>query len=181
MQAVRQCTVCATRHTDVLLLRTNMAALRRGVACLRLLRTPAVQRFGRWTHVVRTSVGVGGGLCAVPFTQRRYLASLGKLTPAEEDSIWQVIIGQRMNVSERLEVCKRFESTWTNALNLCEMAAEAATHIHLAQTQVSDVQKLSKDAEKKLAESKVEEIQRMAEYSGSREEHELHEAYLRED
>ncbi|KAG7250214.1 hypothetical protein CRUP_008099, partial [Coryphaenoides rupestris] len=98
MQAVRQCTVCATRHTDVLLLRTNMAALRRGVACLRLLRTPAVQRFGRWTHVVRTSVGVGGGLCAVPFTQ----------------------------VSERLEVCKRFESTWTNALNLCEMAAEAA-------------------------------------------------------
>lgn len=235
-----------------------MAALRRGAACLSFLRssasvfvnkrTPTVQRFGRWTGVVRTSLAslsVGSGLCAVPFTQqvenlshdclikraaslvtdsastylsqttlalidaltdyatavhtliaiqRRYLASLGKLTPAEEDSIWQVIIGQRSKLSERLEVCKRFEWTWTNALNLCELAAEAAytsgaeqasitvrTHIQLSQTQVSEVQKISKDAEKKLAEAKVEEIQRMAEYTGSREDHELHEAYLRED
>lgn len=31
--------------------------------------------------------------------QRRYLTSLGKLSPAEEDSIWQVIIGQRAKVS----------------------------------------------------------------------------------
>lgn len=30
--------------------------------------------------------------------QKRYLASIGKLTPAEEDSIWQVIIGQRVEV-----------------------------------------------------------------------------------
>lgn len=233
-----------------------MAALRRGAACLSFLRNsasvlvhkrnPTVQRFGKWTDVVRTSMAslsVGSGLCAVPFTQqvenlthdclikraaslvtdsastylsqttlalidaltdyakavhtliaiqRRYLSALGKLTPAEEDSIWQVIIRQRTDVSDRLEVCKRFESTWTNALNLCEMAAEAAytsgaeqasvtvkTHIQLAQTQVSAVQMISKDAEKKLAMAKVEEIQRMAEYTGSREE--LPEAYLRED
>ncbi|CAL8362276.1 unnamed protein product [Merluccius merluccius] len=263
MQAVRKCAVCATtrplqNRADVIMLNTNMAALRRGAACLSFLRSsasvlvhkrkPTVQRFGRWTDVVRTSMAslsIGSGLCAVPFTQqveslshdclikraaslvtdsagtylsqttfalidaltnyakavhtligiqRRYLESLGKLTPAEEDSFWQVIIRQRSDVSDRLEVCKRFESTWTNALNLCEMAAEAAytsgadqasitvrTHIQLAQTQVSEVQKVSKDAEKKLAEAKVEEIQRMAEYTRAREEYELHEAYLRED
>lgn len=42
--------------------------------------------------------------------QKRYLNSLGKLTPAEEDSVWQVIIGQRAKVSLhcslRLEVFK---------------------------------------------------------------------------
>lgn len=31
--------------------------------------------------------------------QRRYLESLGKLSPAEEDTIWQLIIGQRAEVS----------------------------------------------------------------------------------
>lgn len=31
--------------------------------------------------------------------QKRYLASLGKLTPAEEDSLQQVIIDQRAKVS----------------------------------------------------------------------------------
>ena len=55
------------------------------------------------------------------------------------------------------------------------------THIQLAQTQVSEVQKISKDAEKKMAEAKVEEIERMAEYAGLQVEHELPEAYLRED
>lgn len=43
---------------------------------------------------------------------------------------------------------------------------------------------MSLDAEKKLAETKVDEIQRMAEYAAFLEdgdEHEIHEAYLRED
>lgn len=31
--------------------------------------------------------------------QKRYIASIGKLSPAEEDSIWQVIIGQRVEVN----------------------------------------------------------------------------------
>ncbi|KAM3875544.1 diablo, IAP-binding mitochondrial protein a [Diretmus argenteus] len=270
MQAARQCSVCASRsaggllqsRTDILLLRTNMAALRRGAACLSFLRTsasvlvsyrkPNIQRLGKWTDVVRTSIAslsVGAGLCAVPFTQqaqnlshdslirraasmvtnsastflsqttlglidaltdyskavhtlialhRRYLASLGKLTPAEEDSIWQVIIGQRATVGDRLDECKRFESNWVNAVNLCEMAAEAAytsgaeqasitvrMDVQVAQSQVEEARKLSMDADKKLAEAKVEEIQRMAEYTSfldkSGEEHEVHEAYLRED
>jgi len=271
MQAARQCTMCASRvttggllqsRTDILLLRTNMAALRRGAVCLSFLRSsasvlvnnrrPTFQRLGRLTDVVRTgvaSLSVGTGLCAVPFTQqaenlsheslirraasmvtdsscvylsqttlavvdalteyskavhtlvalqRRYLASLGKLTPAEEDSIWQVIIGQRAEASDKHDTCKRFESTWMNAVRLCEMASEAAyssgaeqasitarMNVQMAQSQVEEARKISKDADKKLAEIKAEEIQRMAEYASyldkNGEEHEIHEAYLRED
>lgn len=58
------------------------------------------------------------------------------------------------------------------------------TNIQVAQSQVEEARKLSADADKKLAETKVEEIQRMAEYAAFRdnsEEPELHEAYLRED
>ncbi|XP_030296399.1 diablo homolog, mitochondrial-like isoform X1 [Sparus aurata] len=129
--------------------------------------------------------------------QRRYLASLGKLTPAEEDSLLEVINSQRAQISVRLQECRRFESNWINAVNLCKMAAEAAhtsgaeqasitvrTNIQVAQSQVEEARKLSADADKKLAETKVEEIQRMAEYAAFRdnsEEPELHEAYLRED
>ncbi|XP_038549490.1 diablo homolog, mitochondrial-like [Micropterus salmoides] len=129
--------------------------------------------------------------------QRRYLASLGKLTPAERDSFLEVINSQRAEISDRLAQCKRFESSWINAVNLCKMAAEVAytsgaeqasiamrTNIQVAQSQVEEARKLSMDADKKLAETKVEEIQRMAEYASFRadsEEHEVHEAYLRED
>lgn len=58
------------------------------------------------------------------------------------------------------------------------------TNIQVAQSQVAEARKLSADADKKLAETKVEEIQRMAEYAAfldASEEHEVHEAYLRED
>lgn len=58
------------------------------------------------------------------------------------------------------------------------------TNIQVAQSQVDTARKLSADADKKLAETKVEEIQRMAEYAAFREnseEYEVHEAYLRED
>lgn len=58
------------------------------------------------------------------------------------------------------------------------------THIQVAQSQVEEARKLSEDADKKLAETKVEEIQRKAEYAAlqdANDEYELHEAYLRED
>ncbi|XP_030008608.1 diablo, IAP-binding mitochondrial protein a [Sphaeramia orbicularis] len=129
--------------------------------------------------------------------QRRFLASLGKLTSAEEDFFCQLINGQRAEAADRLAECKSYESTWINAINLSKMAAETAyisgaeqasvtirTNIQLAQSQVEEARKLSADADKKLAETKVEEIQRMAEYTaflGDSEEHEVHEAYLRED
>lgn len=58
------------------------------------------------------------------------------------------------------------------------------TNIQVAQSQVEEARKLSSEADKKLAETKVEEIQRMAEYSAfleGSEGLEVHEAYLRED
>ncbi|XP_042595177.1 diablo, IAP-binding mitochondrial protein a isoform X2 [Cyprinus carpio] len=129
--------------------------------------------------------------------QKRYITSIGKLTPAEEDNIWQVIIGQRVEVSDRLEECKRFESNWMNAINICELSAEAAynsgaehactatkTNLQVAQCKVEELRKISKEAEKKLAETKAEEIQRMAEYASSIDINDLEdipEAYLRED
>ncbi|KAF7653280.1 hypothetical protein LDENG_00085270 [Lucifuga dentata] len=237
-----------------------MAAVRKGTACFSFLRRsvnvllssrkPAVHRLSKWTNTVRAHLvvfSVGGGLCAVPFTQttenlshdslvrraaslvtdssntflsqttlalidavteyskavhtlvalqRRYLASLGKLTPAEEDSVWQVMIGQRAQVHDRLDECKRFESAWFSAVTLCEAAAEAAfvsgaeqasvtvrSSIQLARAQVEEAQKLSADADRKLAEAKVTEVERMTEYSAFLEKRsdEEEEAYSRED
>ncbi|XP_066518557.1 diablo, IAP-binding mitochondrial protein a isoform X2 [Hoplias malabaricus] len=129
--------------------------------------------------------------------QKRYLDSIGKLTPAEEDSIWQVLIGQRVEVSDRLDECKRFESNWMNAVNICELSAEAAyssgaehasmalkTSLQVAQSKVEDMKKIQLAAEKSLAETKADEIQRMAEYASSIKLQDLEdvpEAYLRED
>ncbi|XP_065137583.1 diablo, IAP-binding mitochondrial protein a [Paramisgurnus dabryanus] len=129
--------------------------------------------------------------------QKRYITSIGKLTPAEEDRIWQVIIGQRVEVGDRQDECNRFESNWINAIHICELSAEAAynsgaehartatkTNLQVAQSKVEEVRKISKDAEKKLAETKAEEIQRMAEYASSIDKPEMEnvpEAYLRED
>ncbi|XP_058270173.1 diablo, IAP-binding mitochondrial protein a isoform X2 [Hemibagrus wyckioides] len=129
--------------------------------------------------------------------QKRYLASIGKLTPAEEDSIWQVIIGQRVEVGDRLDECKRFESNWVNAINICELSAEAAynsgaehasnalkSSMQAAQSKVEEMRKLQMAAQKSLAEMKAEEIQRMAEYASSinlQDLEDIPEAYLRED
>lgn len=58
------------------------------------------------------------------------------------------------------------------------------TNIHLAQSQVEEAQKLAKDADEKMAETKVMEVERMAQYGASLErsdEEEVPEAYLRED
>ncbi|XP_068441123.1 diablo IAP-binding mitochondrial protein-like isoform X1 [Clinocottus analis] len=128
--------------------------------------------------------------------QKRYVQSLGNLTPAEEDTIWQVIIRQRSEVSDRQDECKRFESAWLSAVKLCETAALAAytsgaehasvtvsTNVQVAQSQVEEAQKLSVDTDKKLAETKVMEVERVMEYvsSSHNDEEEMPEAYLRED
>ncbi|XP_076002625.1 diablo IAP-binding mitochondrial protein-like [Genypterus blacodes] len=143
--------------------------------------------FTQYSKAVHTLIGL----------HKRYLASLGKLTPAEEDSIWQVIIGQRAEVNERVNECKSFESSWFNAVKLCETAAEAAynsgaeqasvtvmTNIQLATSQVEDARKISVNADKMLAEAKVMEVEKMTAYSSTQEnddEEEIPEAYLRED
>ncbi|KAL0973180.1 hypothetical protein UPYG_G00199980 [Umbra pygmaea] len=128
--------------------------------------------------------------------QRRYLASLGKLSTAEEDAIWQLIIGQRVEVGDRLDECNRFESNWNNAINLCQLAAEvthntgaeqasitARSCMQSAKFQVEEIRRISAEAERKLAETKAEEIQRMAEYASLIEcgGDDVQEAYLRED
>ncbi|XP_062872838.1 diablo, IAP-binding mitochondrial protein a isoform X2 [Trichomycterus rosablanca] len=129
--------------------------------------------------------------------QKRYLASIGKLTPSEEDSIWQVIIGQRVEVGDRLNKCKRFESNWINSVNICELSAQAALNsgaehassalkngVQTAQSKVEEMKTLQLAAERSLAETKAEEIQRMAEYSSSinlQDLEDVPEAYLRED
>ncbi|XP_035010555.1 diablo IAP-binding mitochondrial protein isoform X3 [Hippoglossus stenolepis] len=217
MQVVRQCSASASRAAGGFLRNpTDMSLLpsRRGATCSRDLsssesgplssRKCGVQKSGEWTsaaHMSIASLSVARGLFTQAVhtriaVQRRYLASVGKLTSSEEDSHKQAINAMRAEVTYRLEECKRFESSWINAVNLCKMAAEAAntsgaeqasitvrTNIQVAQSQVEEARRVSADAEKKLAETKVEEIQRMAEYAASfdDEEHEVHEAYLRED
>lgn len=56
--------------------------------------------------------------------------------------------------------------------------------MQVAQAQVDEAKKLSADAERKLAETKVMEVERMSQYvksSESNDEEEVPEAYLRED
>ncbi|MFT7818419.1 diablo, IAP-binding mitochondrial protein a-like [Arapaima gigas] len=130
--------------------------------------------------------------------QQRYVTSVGKMNPAEEDSVWQVIIRQRQEVKDRRDECKRFESNWMSAINLSELAAEAAynagadhasvmarTNLQVAQAQVEQVRQLSLEAEGKLADTKAEEMQRMAQFASraveEEEEDDVPEAYLRED
>uniref|UniRef100_A0A8C6THT4 Direct IAP-binding protein with low pI n=1 Tax=Neogobius melanostomus TaxID=47308 RepID=A0A8C6THT4_9GOBI len=128
--------------------------------------------------------------------QRQYLATLGKLSPAEDDSLWKLINNQRAEVTDRLSQCKHYETTWTFAMDISKMAVEAAyvsgaeqasitirTNIQLAQSQIDEAKKGSAEADRKLAETKADEIQRMAEYHAflQNNDHEMHEAYLRED
>ncbi|XP_061733326.1 diablo IAP-binding mitochondrial protein-like [Nerophis ophidion] len=130
--------------------------------------------------------------------QKHYLASLGKLSQTEEDSIWQVMIGQRAKVNDSEDECKRFEASWVSALKLCETAAEAAytsgaehasitmqNNIQVARSQVDAIQKVSKDADKKLAEAKVLEVEAVTKHAAmlekSNTEEDIPEAYLRED
>ncbi|XP_077467877.1 diablo IAP-binding mitochondrial protein-like isoform X2 [Stigmatopora argus] len=129
--------------------------------------------------------------------QRRHLTMLGKLSTAEEDSLQRAIFEQKAQVSEHLDECKRFETTWIKAINLCKIAAEVAyasgseqasvnmtANIQLAQSHADQARQVAAGADKKLAETKVDEIQRMAEYAASLEdvdELQVNEAYLRED
>ncbi|XP_077422736.1 diablo IAP-binding mitochondrial protein-like [Vanacampus margaritifer] len=129
--------------------------------------------------------------------QRRFLILLGKLSSAEEDSLQRAIFEQKAQVSDHLDECKRFDSTWIKAVDLCQMAADAAyasgseqasvtltANMQLARSHAKRARDAAAAADKKLAETKVDEIQRMAEYAASLEdadELEIHEAYLRED
>ncbi|XP_066556033.1 diablo, IAP-binding mitochondrial protein a isoform X3 [Amia ocellicauda] len=176
------------------------------------------QRLARFPVLVKSnclSFGAGGGLCAVPFSQHAEslshetlikrassLVTDGANTYLSQTTLALVdALTQYAKMNDKLDNCKRFQSNWMNAVNLSELAAEAAynagadqasvtarTNIQLAQAQVEDVRRLSLEAEMKLAEVKVEEIKRTAEYATSEKagedvivEEEVPDAYLRED
>ncbi|XP_053504715.1 diablo, IAP-binding mitochondrial protein b [Ictalurus furcatus] len=204
-----------------------------------LIRLPSVIR-RNWI-----SVGISGGLCAVPFVQdrvshealirrasslvtdsantflsqttlalvdsltqytkavhtlislhKRYVVNINRLNPADESAIWQVILNQREELLRYREDCKQFERKWMNAVNLTQMAAEAAfnagadqasvtaqTNLQLAQTHVEQARQRSLEAEQELKDSKAEVSQRLQNTSPAvaGNEEEIPEAYLRED
>ncbi|KAK6485814.1 diablo-like protein [Huso huso] len=241
-----------------------MAALRRGVFGFRSFRLSSFLLNSSRQKVVsrdrvpflfrcnysKLALGVGTGLCAVPFSkksedlthealikravslvtnsantylsqttlalvdtlteytkalytlisiQKRYVGLIGKMNPNEEDAIWQLVIRSRVEVNEKQEDCKRFESNWMNAVNLSERAAEAAyvagadqasvfarSHLQMSQTQVEEARQLSLKAERMLAEVQADEIRRTAQQAQTSEsaaglEEEIPDAYLRED
>ncbi|XP_050948311.1 diablo, IAP-binding mitochondrial protein b [Labeo rohita] len=126
---------------------------------------------------------------------KRYVASVSKLSPTEENAFWQVILRQRKEVIDRRKDCKRFESCWMMALKLSEMAGEAAFNAgadqatvtaqnsrQLAQSQVEQVRQLIPETERQLKDSKAEHSVRLQNaLSTAMEDEDIPDAYLRED
>ncbi|EQB77349.1 diablo, mitochondrial-like protein [Camelus ferus] len=163
------------------------------------------------------AVGFGVTLCAVPIAQttyalieaiteytkavytlislyRQYTSLLGKMNSQEEDEVWQVIIGARVEMTSKQQEYLKLETTWMTAVSLSEMAAEAAyqtgadqasvtarSHIQLVKSQVQEVRQLSQKAETKLAEAQTEELRQKTQEEGSERAELEQEAYLRED
>ncbi|XP_017504828.2 diablo IAP-binding mitochondrial protein isoform X3 [Manis javanica] len=112
----------------------------------------------------------------------------------EEDEVWQVIIGARVEMTSKQQEYLKLETTWMTAVGLSEMAAEAAyqtgadqasvtarNHIQLVKSQVQEVRQLSQKAETKLAEAQTEELRQKAKEEGNERTEPEQEAYLRED
>ncbi|XP_068846086.1 diablo IAP-binding mitochondrial protein isoform X1 [Capricornis sumatraensis] len=126
---------------------------------------------------------------------RQYTSLLGKMNSQEEDEVWQVIIGARVEMTSKQQEYLKLEATWMTAVSLSEMAAEAAyqtgadqasitarSHIQLVKSQVQEIRQLSQKAEIKLAEAQTEELRQKTQEDGNeRAEPEEQEAYLRED
>ncbi|XP_032085072.1 diablo homolog, mitochondrial-like [Thamnophis elegans] len=131
---------------------------------------------------------------------QKYTHLLGKMNSKEEDAVWQVIIGARVEMTSKQQEYLKLESRWMTALRLSEMAAEAAyqsgadqasvsahNHIQLVKTQVQEARHLSQKAETKLAEAQTEELLKLKEeeplLANSRQavSDETEDAYLRED
>ncbi|XP_059750699.1 diablo IAP-binding mitochondrial protein isoform X4 [Balaenoptera ricei] len=112
----------------------------------------------------------------------------------EEDEVWQVIIGARVEMTSKQQEYLKLETTWMTAVSLSEMAAEAAyqtgadqasvtarSHIQLVRSQVQEVRQLSQKAETKLAEAQTEELRQKTQEEGDERAEPEQEAYLRED
>ncbi|XP_067557096.1 diablo IAP-binding mitochondrial protein isoform X3 [Pseudorca crassidens] len=176
----------------------------------------------RFSELIRpwhktVAAGFGVTLCAVPIAQttyalieaiteytkavytlsslyRQYTSLLGKMNSQEEDAVWQVIIGARVEMTSKQQEYLKLETTWMTAVSLSEMAAEAAyqtgadqasvtarSHIQLVRSQVQEVRQLSQKAETKLAEAQTEELRQKTQEQGDERAEPEQEAYLRED
>ncbi|KAG2457035.1 ENTK Enteropeptidase, partial [Polypterus senegalus] len=149
--------------------------------------------------VIEKIVGELGGAAKEPLEKvRSYMWRFGEERPVSHDAAVQV--------KEKKETCSRFDSNWMTAVNLSEIAAEAAygagadqasisarTQLQTVQNQMEEVKQLAIKAEKMLAEVQAEEIRRVSEHAlqvknsgkpadtNSVGEEEIPEAYLRED
>ncbi|KAK7804973.1 hypothetical protein U0070_025495 [Myodes glareolus] len=125
---------------------------------------------------------------------RQYTNLLGKMNSQEEDEVWQVIIGARVEMTSKQQEYLKLETTWMTAVGLSEMAAEAAyqtgadqasitarNHIQLVKSQVQEVRQLSQKAETKLAEAQTQELHQKTQEAGDERADQEEEAYLRED
>ncbi|XP_016361613.1 diablo homolog, mitochondrial-like isoform X2 [Sinocyclocheilus anshuiensis] len=113
---------------------------------------------------------------------KRYVGSINRFTSVEEDAIWQVILRHRQEVTDRRKDCKQFESCWMTAINLSELAAEAAFNAGADQASVEHVRQLMLEAERQLKDSKAEDRERLQNaLSTAMEDEDIPDAYLRED
>ncbi|XP_004635948.2 diablo homolog, mitochondrial [Octodon degus] len=125
---------------------------------------------------------------------RQYTNLLGKMNSQEEDEVWQVIIGARVEMTSKQQEYLKLETTWMTAVSLSEMAAEAAyqtgadqasitsrNHIQLVKSQVQEVRQLCQKAEAKLAEAQTQELRQKVQEGEEERADQEHEAYLRED
>ncbi|XP_017573557.1 diablo, IAP-binding mitochondrial protein b [Pygocentrus nattereri] len=127
---------------------------------------------------------------------RSYVANINKLNPTQENTIWQMIVSKRQEIIARRNDWKKFETSWLTAVDLSELAMEAAfnagadqssaaaqTNLQMAQSQVEQVRQRSRETEKELKNSKAEDSERLQTSltSATQEEEEIPEAYLRED
>lgn len=138
--------------------------------------------------------------------QKRFTSMIDKINEKDQDALWQIIVGARVEVNKRQQEYLKLERNWMTAVKLSEMAAEAAyqtgadqacitarNHIHLVQTQVQDVRQEAQKAATKLAEAQTEEIRKLlkneeietaqkgVQIETSVADEEMNEAYLRED
>ncbi|XP_067231957.1 diablo, IAP-binding mitochondrial protein b [Chanodichthys erythropterus] len=125
---------------------------------------------------------------------KHYVDSISNLSPAEENAIWQVILGRRQEVINKRKDYKQFESCWMTAINLSKLAADAAFNagadqasvsaqnsLQAAQSQVEHFQQLMQEAERELKDSNAENSERFQNHSTGVEDEDIPDAYLRED
>ncbi|XP_074061631.1 diablo IAP-binding mitochondrial protein isoform X2 [Macrotis lagotis] len=165
---VTLCAVPVVQRTDTYSL-SNEALMRRAVSMVTdststfLSQTTyaLIEAITEYTRAVYTLVSL----------YRQYSSLIGKMNSQEEDAVWQVIIGARVEMSSKQEEYLKLETAWMTAVSLSEMAAEAAyqsgadqasvtarNHVQLVKTQVQEVRQLSQTAETKLAEAQTEEL-----------------------